>query len=72
MTAQLPPNLLRLFAPRPPLPYIAPVDKDPKKRKRLQYTGLSAYLNAVGEDDLEYVPTETMLEKSARLVYIEN
>jgi U1 small nuclear ribonucleoprotein len=28
MTDKLPPNLLKLFAPRPPLPYARPVDKD--------------------------------------------
>jgi U1 small nuclear ribonucleoprotein 70kDa len=28
MTDKLPPNLLKLFAPRPQLPYLRPVDKD--------------------------------------------
>lgn len=29
MTHLLPPNLLRLFAPRPPIPYIKPIGRDP-------------------------------------------
>jgi len=32
MTALLPPNLLKLFAPRPPVPYLKPLVKDDAKR----------------------------------------
>jgi U1 small nuclear ribonucleoprotein len=32
MTALLPPNLLKLFAPRPPVPYLRPLVKDDAKR----------------------------------------
>jgi len=39
MTAFLPPNLLQLFAPRPPIPYVPPVEK----RKLPPYTGVSDY-----------------------------
>jgi U1 small nuclear ribonucleoprotein len=41
MTASLPPSLLALFAPRPPLPYIPPVENP----KLPAYNGLSAFLS---------------------------
>ena len=42
MTAFLPPNLLALFAPRDPIPYLPPVDKLPYEKKVTHnYTGLS-------------------------------
>lgn len=66
MTSGLPPNLLRLFAPRPPLPYIPPSDMDPAKRKRLRYTGIAKYIKEFGNDK-EYQPTETADEKRKRL-----
>jgi U1 small nuclear ribonucleoprotein len=33
MTAFLPPNLLALFAPRDPIPFLPPVDKLPYEKK---------------------------------------
>jgi len=44
MTQFLPPNLLALFAPRDPLPYLPPVDKLPHEKKSNPYTGLAAFL----------------------------
>jgi len=44
MTQFLPPNLLALFAPRDPLPYLPPVDKLPHERKSNPYSGISAFL----------------------------
>lgn len=44
MTQFLPPNLLALFAPRDPLPYLPPVDKLPHEKKANPYSGLAAFL----------------------------
>ena len=44
MTQYLPPNLLALFAPRDPIPYIAPLDKLPHEKKLTPYGGVSSYL----------------------------
>ncbi|KAJ3250968.1 hypothetical protein HK103_003033 [Boothiomyces macroporosus] len=66
MTSQLPPNLLRLFAPRPPLPYLPPVDPDPKNRKLPKYTGVAKYLEEHKTHDLDYIPTETMAQKQQK------
>jgi U1 small nuclear ribonucleoprotein len=68
MTSQLPPNLLRLFAPRPPLYYLPPTDLDPVKRPRPKYSGLAGVLDSCKDYDLEYKGTETMASRSKRLV----
>lgn len=44
MTQFLPPNLLALFAPRDPIPYLAPVAKLPHEKKRRGYLGVGAFL----------------------------
>lgn len=44
MTQFLPPNLLALFAPRDPIPYLAPVDKLTHEKKRQPYTGIAEFL----------------------------
>ena len=44
MTQFLPPNLLALFAPRDPLPYLPPADKLPHEKKSQPYSGLSAFV----------------------------
>ena len=51
MTQFLPPNLLALFAPRDPLPFMPPVDKPTHEKKRQPYTGVADYLTQfeVGE-----------------------
>jgi U1 small nuclear ribonucleoprotein len=41
MTAHLPPQLLALFAPRPPIPYIPPLEKD----KLPPYTGIASFVS---------------------------
>jgi len=46
MTQFLPPNLLALFAPRDPLPFLPPADKLPHEKKSLPYEGLSAYIGS--------------------------
>jgi U1 small nuclear ribonucleoprotein len=40
MTSLLPPNLLKLFAPRPPVPYLKPLVKDDAKRGPNKQTGV--------------------------------
>ena len=68
MTDKLPPNLLALFAPRPPLPYSKPLDRDPAKRKGPTITGVGQYVSLLKDYDLDYVPTETVEEKKRRKV----
>jgi len=46
MTQFLPPNLLALFAPRDPLPFLPPVDKLPHEKKSQPYSGLSAFVGS--------------------------
>ncbi|KAF8274815.1 hypothetical protein EI94DRAFT_1561334 [Lactarius quietus] len=43
-THLLPPNLLKLFAPRPPLPYTRPVDKDIARVTKKDVSGVGALL----------------------------
>ena len=45
MTQYLPPNLLALFAPREPIPYLEPLDQLPWEKKPWHYTGISKYLS---------------------------
>ncbi len=45
MTAFLPPNLLALFAPRDPIPYLPPIDKLPHEKKTQGYSGVAQYLS---------------------------
>lgn len=63
MTANLPPQLLKYFTPRPPLPYLAPTDRDFHERKRLQLTPMAAFLESCKGFDKDYVPTETIFVK---------
>ena len=44
MTQFLPPNLLALFAPRKPIPFLPPNDKLAHEKKRLPYGGLGEFL----------------------------
>ncbi|KAG6853792.1 hypothetical protein C0991_001381 [Blastosporella zonata] len=48
-THLLPPNLLKLFAPRPPLPYIRPVDRDIYHVTSKNVTGVAHLLNELKE-----------------------
>ncbi|KAK1751547.1 U1 small nuclear ribonucleoprotein of 70kDa MW N terminal-domain-containing protein [Echria macrotheca] len=68
MTDKLPPNLLALFAPRPPLRWVPPSDKPPEQRKTATITGLADYLPAVAEyeREYEYHPTESWLDARER------
>ncbi|XP_014209422.1 U1 small nuclear ribonucleoprotein 70 kDa [Copidosoma floridanum] len=44
MTQFLPPNLLALFAPRDPIPYLPPVNKLPHEKKTSGYVGIGSFL----------------------------
>ncbi|KAJ6638467.1 U1 small nuclear ribonucleoprotein 70 kDa [Pseudolycoriella hygida] len=44
MTQYLPPNLLALFAPRDPIPYLPPSDKLPHEKKTRGYLGVGNFL----------------------------
>jgi U1 small nuclear ribonucleoprotein len=68
MTDKLPPNLLALFAPRPPLRWVEPPDYAPEKRKTAPVGGLAAFLPALEEykqTDV-YHPTESWLQRRDR------
>jgi U1 small nuclear ribonucleoprotein 70kDa len=68
MTDKLPPNLLALFAPRPPLRWVPPTDQAPEKRKTAAVSGLVSFLPALEEykqTDV-YVPTESWLQMKDR------
>lgn len=67
MTDKLPPNLLALFAPRPPLRYLPHCDHEPAKRRTLPITGVAAFLEDFHKPDPNYVPTESWLQKRDRL-----
>ncbi|GJJ08617.1 hypothetical protein Clacol_002836 [Clathrus columnatus] len=51
MTHLLPPNLLKLFAPRPPLPYARPVGKDPDRVRSKNVKGVAAILEQIQEEN---------------------
>ncbi len=44
MTQFLPPNLLALFAPRDPIPFMTPLDKQITERHTHKYTGVANFL----------------------------
>lgn len=68
MTYQLPPMLLNLFAPRPPLRWVEPIDHAPEKRCTPKISGVAQYLEAMREykDNDGYVPTDSWLQKRDR------
>ncbi|CAG8957228.1 hypothetical protein HYFRA_00009430 [Hymenoscyphus fraxineus] len=70
MTDKLPPNLLALFAPRPPLRFLPPSDHAPGERKTANITGVAAFLPQLQEykDNDNYVPTESWLQKKDRIL----
>lgn len=68
MTDKLPPNLLALFAPRPPLRWLPAPDHAAEERKTSQVNGLAAYLPhlAAYKEQDGYVPTESWLQARDR------
>lgn len=69
MTDKLPPNLLALFAPRPPLRWVPPSDHAPAERKTANISGIAAFLPQLQEykDTDDYNPTESWLQRKDRL-----
>jgi len=59
MTDKLPPQLLALFAPRPPLRYVLPPDTAPEKRKTPAVSGIAQFLPQIAQHDQDYTPTDT-------------
>jgi U1 small nuclear ribonucleoprotein 70kDa len=68
MTDKLPPNLLNLFAPRPPLRWVEPTDHAPEERHTPYIGGIGQYMEALREykNNDGYVPTESWLQKHDR------
>ncbi|EAU83071.1 U1 snRNP 70K protein [Coprinopsis cinerea okayama7 len=52
-THLLPPNLLKLFAPRPPLPYARPVDKDIDRIRKKNVSGVAEILQRLKEENTD-------------------
>lgn len=69
MTDKLPPNLLALFAPRPPLRFLPPSDHAPGERKTANISGIAAFLPQLQEykETDNYTPTESWLQKKDRI-----
>jgi len=66
MTQFLPPNLLVLFAPRDPIPFMPPTDKLAHEKKRLPYGGLVDFTTLF--ESAEETPPPTRIEtKEERL-----
>jgi len=71
-THLLPPNLLKLFAPRPPLPYARPIDKDVNKVRKKDVAGVAQILAQVREantDSLINAGTADTMEEGEEPVY---
>lgn len=68
MTDKLPPNLLALFAPRPPLRWVPPSDFPAEERRTAIPSGVAGFLDALKEykDNDNYVPTESWLQARDR------
>lgn len=68
MTDKLPPQLLALFAPRPPLRWVGHTDEAPEHRRTAHVSGLAEYLPALQayKDNDGYVPTESWLQMRDR------
>lgn len=65
-THLLPPNLLKLFAPRPPLPYTRPLDRDIDRVRKKDVDGVALLLARLREDKTQGMinagETDTMEE----------
>jgi U1 small nuclear ribonucleoprotein 70kDa len=68
MTDKLPHQLLALFAPRPPLRWVPPVDHAPEERRTVPVSGLAQFLPALKEykNNDGFVPTESWLQRRDR------
>ncbi len=63
MTQFLPPNLLALFAPREPIPFLPPPDKLPHEKKNVHvYHGIADLINADNFEAPEETPPPKKVE----------
>jgi len=69
MTQFLPPNLLALFAPRDPIPYLAPTAKLPHEKTTPGYAGVAQFMTDFEDPRETPAPTrsETKEEKKDRM-----
>jgi len=66
MTEYLPPNLLALFAPREPIPFLPPPDKLPHEKKNRGYAGVGDFLGFF-EDPADTPAPKKMETREERL-----
>lgn len=68
MTDKLPANLLALFAPRPPLKWLKPIDRAPEEIRASEISGVAQYLDEVQKyaEEVPYNATESWLQRKAR------
>lgn len=67
MTQFLPPNLLALFAPREPIPFMPPVDKLPHEKKQTHnYQGIAQYVHLFEDPVDTPAPTEVETREQRR------
>ncbi|KAI1917808.1 hypothetical protein LOZ65_005028 [Ophidiomyces ophidiicola] len=68
MTDKLPANLLALFAPRPQLKYLKPIDRAPEDIKPSDIGGIAQYLDELQSysEEVPYNATESWLQRKAR------
>ncbi|KAJ1846099.1 hypothetical protein LPJ70_002205 [Coemansia sp. RSA 2708] len=66
MTSRLPPELLRLFTPRPPLTYVEPVNCPPEQRPAPKISGIASYVSELASAPAGK-PNETSQQRKERL-----
>jgi len=68
MTQFLPPNLLALFAPRDPIPYLQPPDKLPHEKKNVHnYHGVAGFVEGNFEDPVDTPPPTRVETRDERI-----
>jgi len=68
MKASLPPNLLSLFAARPPLNFLPPVDRDFSRRTGPVISGVAQFLDRCKNHDVNYKPSISIEELKQKKV----
>jgi U1 small nuclear ribonucleoprotein 70kDa len=63
MTHLLPPNLLKLFAPRAPIRYLKPLGRDPNLPKDVPFAGVAEHLDLLRRQQAEKLPEEAEREE---------
>lgn len=65
MSSLLPPNLLRMFAPRPPLPYLPPLTKDDSDRGPNKLSGIGSLVKRLRDEAEEAELKQGLEDKPA-------